>query len=82
MAGVEDFETTGLGAIVGWVVIDPAGYPCAWYSIGLAADEAAAFRMFSPTPARRQKLAEAGWTIRPGEGSELLCSAGEVRASA
>lgn len=66
----------------GWVVIDPAGCPCAWYGLELAADAAAAFRMFSPTPARRQKLTAAGWTIRAGEGVELHCSTTEVRASA
>lgn len=65
-----------------WVVIDPAGVPCAWYSAGLAVDEMAAFAMFEPAPARRRKLVAAGWTIRAGEGSELVCGAAEVRASA
>jgi hypothetical protein len=69
-------------AASGWVVIDPAGLPCAWYSAGLAADAAAAFHMFAPAPARRAKLAAAGWAIRAGEGAELICNAPEVRASA
>lgn len=66
----------------GWVLIDPAGYPCAWYGTALASDEAAAFEFFEPAPARRKKLAAAGWTIRPGSGAELVSGTADVRASA
>lgn len=66
----------------GWLVIDPAGYPCAWYSTALASDEAATFEFFEPAPARRKKLAAAEWTIRAGSGAELGSGTADVRASA
>jgi hypothetical protein len=66
----------------GWLVIDPAGYPCAWYGPALARDDTAAFELFEPARARRAKLAAAGWTTRPGCGAELVSGAADVRASA
>lgn len=65
----------------GWIVVDPAGVPYAWYGSALACDVAAAWMIFEPDAAGRAALCAAGWSVRAGSGVELV-SAAASRVSA
>lgn len=66
----------------GWLVIDPAGYPYAWYGLALAPDAAAALALLEPDAALRERLLAAGWSTRAGSGIELVAGADVAKASA
>ncbi|QNI09724.1 MULTISPECIES: hypothetical protein [Mycobacterium] len=78
-------STGGAGAAVagqGWIVVDPAGLPYAWYGPALAVDADAAMAVFEPQQPLRQQLCERGWSVRAGAATDLFGHAVASRASA
>ena len=62
----------------GWLVVDPAGRPYAWYSVALAQDASAATTRLEADCALRQQLLDAGWSVRAGSGLELVARSGAL----
>jgi hypothetical protein len=69
--------------LLGWIVLNPTGHPYAWYGSGLANDASAAMAVVEPDATERQRMLDAGWSVRAGLGTELVAGGCElVKASA
>lgn len=57
---------------VGWIMVDPNGYPYAWCGSDFAGDAAAAMAFLVPDAAERQGMLDAGWSISPRRAGEFV----------
>lgn len=68
---------------IGWLVVDPAGRPYAWYSLALAKTEARAWRLLERRRKARAQMVAGGWTVRAGHAHGLVPGAADlVKATA
>ena len=67
----------------GWLVVDPAGHSYAWYSLEVAKDTAAVWKLIGRNAEIRRKYVADGWIVRAGSWPELFADGADlVQASA